>query len=447
MNFTRTTNGHLNYSLCQSCGIVNGRITICWRFAIPLIVLFVSVSCGVRLFAREDLSQVASSESPQLVTFAASPGITEVTGLNRHGALMGRREVAVPGGWRMDYFVRTEGQIHPVPVPESYTNIELSVLSDSGWIAGYATRPLGDPVSGLRALLLHVESREIVLLPLPAGARDSCAHDLSADGQRVSGYVIGRDPPRLYPVVWTRSKDEWKCDRLPSPMDYNPLLVSARVVMSDDGRTAAASLATGLDEFRQPEYSLFLFKDGDGETFQESSVAPYAVHLADVNNRGQLAGRVLIRGKKRPFLYDPVKGAKELPIPNGASHVYVTDLNQAGDAVGVAEDPPGPEGSSQAVLWVDGELAELPFGVPLGASTAQVITNQRRVAGMLQRLPAKTRTPSPSAADSLVQQAGDQNKTGNEADNVGVQEVESPDELPTEGYLLQLAVPASRTDR
>ncbi len=358
-----------------------------------------------------------TEERPELLTFRSSPGITEVTSVNRHRQLIGRREVVAPGGMLMNGFVRVGENVHDAPIPDTFTHIELSVLSDSGWIAGYATRPIGHPVSSMQALLLHVESREVVILPLPEGMRDACALDVSADGRRVSGYAIGRDPPRLLPVIWTLTDDGWKSQKLPCPIEYNPLIVSARVVLSDDGRKAAASVVTRVDELERRDYALFRWTIAEDGTSQAVTIVPYAVHLADLNDRGQLAGRVLLRGKKRPFFYDPITGAKELPIPETAEHVYVTDLNQAGDAVGIAEDPRGPDGSSHAVFWIDGQLKAMTFGFEVGGSTALTITDERLVGGSLQRV------QPPDAADAK----------GN-----APEEATGPDLFPTEAYLLQL---------
>jgi len=132
----------------------------------------------------------SAASAPRLLTFRASAGITEVTSVNRHGAVVGRREREDVGGFSTVSFVRpSAGPVDDAEVPESFTHIELGRISDAGWIAGYATRPLGDPVRSQHALVLHAQTGQRELLPVPDGYRGSCAFDLSADGRRVSGFV------------------------------------------------------------------------------------------------------------------------------------------------------------------------------------------------------------------------------------------------------------------
>jgi hypothetical protein len=334
-----------------------------------------------------------SQEAARLQAFRESPGITEVTSVNRHGAVVGRREREDVGGFSIVYFTRPPaGPAVDAAVPDSFTHIELGRLSDSGWIAGYATRPLGDHVRSQQALVLNAVSGQHELLPVPDGYRGSCAFDLSADGRRVSGFVNGREPPRLEPAVWSREGNDWRCDVLPCPVPMNPLLTTAQVVISDDGQVVAASVVQRVDAQGLRDYRLTLWRQDAAGRWQAKPTVAGGVHLADVNDRGQVAGRVLVGGRRRPFFYDPERGERKLPVPAGSYHVSVTGLNAEGDLVGTAEDPPGPEGGSHAVLWVGEELREIPFGVPVYFSTANTLTDDGRIGGLLQRVQAEPET-------------------------------------------------------
>jgi hypothetical protein len=55
--------------------------------------------------------------------------------------------------------------------------------------------------------------------------------------------------------------------------------------------------------------------------------------------------------------------------------------------VGVMDDPPGPEGTSTAFLWNGSELRPLPLPPEVVMSTANSITDQLQVGGMLVRVP------------------------------------------------------------
>ena len=102
------------------------------------------------------------------------------------------------------------------------------------------------------------------------------------------------------------------------------------------------------------------------------------------------------QGKPRAFLFDPAEGAQILPLPPGRDSGYATDVNSHGQVVGVTEDAPGPEGTMSAFLWQRGKLTELPLGSDVAASTANTITDQGRVGGLLAR-------PGPTPEEAVVE--------------------------------------------
>ena len=136
----------------------------------------------------------------------------------------------------MESYVRVDGTDRSVPIPEEFTHVEPQVITNSGHVIGFATRPAGHPQGNQRAWVWAIDQPVAELLPLPDGFRGSCAFDSSQDAHRVCGYVLGRDPPRMIPCVWDKGSDGWTCQLLPVWDEYNPLLASARVAISDDGQ-------------------------------------------------------------------------------------------------------------------------------------------------------------------------------------------------------------------
>jgi probable HAF family extracellular repeat protein len=223
------------------------------------------------------------------------------------------------------------------------------------------------------------------LLDLPDGFRGSCAFDIDAHGTTACGYLVGRDPPRLLPCIWQRSAQSWQCSQLAALQAYNPLLTSAHVVISDDGRRVAASLAVESIDAPLPRYMSHLFaweRAADG-VWKRRRLAEQAVHLANINNHGLAVGRVTDQGRRRAFVYEPTRGPLVLaPLPGDVS-CQATDVNNQGIVVGWSDDPAGPEGGRQAFLWQNGEQSLLPLPPEVLYSSADTITDDGRVGGWL----------------------------------------------------------------
>jgi hypothetical protein len=340
---------------------------------------------GVFLVGAFSLPSLTATE---LMTFRNSPAISEVISLNDRGMILGRRELMLEAGLlSMESYLRVDGRDGPVPVPDEFTHVEPRVITPSGHVVGFATRPADDPRGNQRAWVWAVTEAVPELLPLPRGFRGSCGLGATRDARRVIGYVLGSDPPRLQPCVWQREESGWSCELLPVIEAYNPLLASAHVKISDQGEVVAASLVTGRSPDGILEYDLFRWQRQPSGEWRRQIVYDQAVHLGDVNDRGMIVGRVLYEGRKRPFVYDPVMGPQLLDLPPGRASGEATDVNRHGQVVGVCEDPPGPEGTTSAFLWYQGQWADLPFGVEVAASTANVITDEGRVGGLLVRVP------------------------------------------------------------
>ena len=166
---------------------------------------------------------------------------------------------------------------------------------------------------------------------------------------------------------------------------YNPFLTSGHVVISDDGRRVAASLVVASIEAPLPQYRNYLFvweRSQDG-SWPRRQLAEQAVHLANINNQGLVAGRVTVRGARRAFLYDPDRGPLVLPPLPGDVSCEATDVNNRGTVVGWSDDPAGPVGGTQAFFWQDGQQSMLPLPPEAVYSSANAITDDGRVGGWL----------------------------------------------------------------
>jgi uncharacterized membrane protein len=275
-----------------------------------------------------------------------------------------------------------------VPIPETFTHVEVQALDGRDQVVGFATRPAGHPQGNQRAFVHDLSRGSTVLLPLPNEFRGSCAFDISRDGTCVSGYVVGRAPPRMSPCVWTRRHEEWLLTLLPIVNAFNPLLTTAQVHVSDNGLLVAASAVDRITPEGVRHYGLYVWRKRDLDSWDSQRLTDHAVHLGDVNDAGMIAGRVLQGNRHHAFVFDPARGPLVLPLPDGRGSAYATDINAQGQVVGVLEDPPGPAGTVTAFLWERGQLQPLPFDIRTAASTANCITDDGRIGGLVVRTEA-----------------------------------------------------------
>ncbi len=328
----------------------------------------------------------APEENLPLVRFVEPPGISRVLDLSQQGLMLMEREIVEPTSALSPVpMLRKDDLQQSLSIPKSFTHREVYRLSENGWAVGFATRPMGHPQGNQQACIWEFSSGRVVLLELPDGFRGSCAFDIDASASTVSGYLTGRDPPRLLPCLWQRDEEQWKCVLLSAPEPFNPLLTSAHTVISDDGNYAAASLAVEIVEAPIPQYlnHLFTWKRSDDGSWERRKLAERAVHLANINDQGMAVGRITVRGKRQAYLFIPDEGEQILtPLP-GDSSCQATDVNNHGTVVGWSDDPPGPEGGTQAFLWRDGQQVPLPLPREAIFSSALTITDDEQVGGWL----------------------------------------------------------------
>ena len=278
-----------------------------------------------------------------------------------------------------------EGEELPVPIPEMFTNIDVFRLSNAGQVVGTATRPVGDPRGNQSGIVHDRRKKTTELLPHPESYRGSSAFDISADGNRVSGFVVGRDPPRVQPCVWQRGQDGWECMILETDLQHNPFLVGGRVAISDDGQRVVASIAVQVAETSRRSF-LTQWQEGEDGQWSRRMLSKHAVHVADVNNQGMVAGRITRRGRRMGYVFHPDSGPHEFgPLP-GDHNAEATAVNNRGVVVGISDDPPGPDGGTEAIVWDKDQIQRLAFPFEVVFSSAKTIQDDGTIGGWLIRI-------------------------------------------------------------
>ena len=310
-------------------------------------------------------------------TFQNADGLVEVLYLNDRQSLILRREVARTNVREMRTFVRLGDDEFPLNVPDGFTNVEALGINQRDQIVGYATRPIGNRNGNQRAVVWS--PHEASVLPVPEGYRGGVGHDISGDGLRVTGIVLGRDPPRIIPCIWEWMDQNWTWRQLPSDFEFNRLLTTAHVVISDNGEIIAASVETGPSR-----YGLYYWREDKQGNWQPKLMLERAVHLANISDSGLAVGRVLMGRHRRAFVFSPEDGARIIPLPIGHVSSRATGVNAKGQVVGYSEERPGPQGTMTAFLWHNGRLRPLSFPQETAMSTANWVTNDGRIGGLVQ---------------------------------------------------------------
>jgi len=335
-------------------------------------------------------SLVGAEEQP-LTVIDNSIGISQVVDINRHGQVVGKKEIPVPalGLGQIPYFYDGDGEA-PIEALDGYTNIEPEALSDRGQVVGFVSRALGHPEGSLRAFVWNSATRRIAGLEMLEGHRGSHALDISADGSRIVGYSTGAGPPQMVPCLWEHSEDgSWRCRQLSTIHAYNPVLLASRVVVSDNGELIAACITAKVVEGEIPIYqnALFRWQRQEGE-WERQHLRDGSFCLYGINNHGMLAGSVVVDGKRRAFVFDPEDGFQIIELLEGDESGQALALNNEGTVVGYSDDPYGPIGGPRAFIWSHGKMSPLQFPVATLYSSAQAINDQGQIGGYYETEPA-----------------------------------------------------------
>ncbi|MFN7873809.1 MAG: hypothetical protein ACK5PB_00730 [Pirellula sp.] len=371
----------------------------------PLFLCFASivslVFCETRLFADNSpssdgnaLNSARAKDFPtktikvgdlELEIVVNSDTFSQASAINSQGSIVGTREVIGQNAGiisQRSFYFGAHGH-KDMPIPETYTNVEVTGISDTDLVIGYAARPIGHPKGNLDGVVWEPETDEITVLPRAEGDSACHAQSVSSDGTIITGYSTG--PARLRPVVWMKSKETglWVVTVLPTVHENNPYLMSSSVRITPDGTCIAGCCTEAFMPNNVIDSSLYLWtKNDQGEWFQRS-ISEKQMQIKGINNERQIVGVIReLTGKTYPCLFNEKGEETRLSLLEGDETGEARGINQKSVIVGFSDDPPGPEGGPEPCRWgVDGNVVSVPLGAsPYGAIHG--INDSGQMAGM-----------------------------------------------------------------
>ena len=308
---------------------------------------------------------------------------SQAVAINAVGAIIGQREVANADNtiFRTEYFFFDGEQYKTMPLLEGYTNVESIALSDNNLVVGYASRVVGHPDGSLIAVAWEPLTDRIVALPRPEGDIGTHAQGISADGRRISGYASG--PERMRPVVWSLGDDgQWSVAVLPTVMDQNPYIMSARTLVSPNGKLVASCCTIDISNGVY-DSDLFVWREQEGE-WEREHITDTQFYLRGINDSGAVVGSLSTqRGKRLPCVLDTSdKQVKPIALLAGDVAGEALAINSEGVVVGFSDDPSGPDGGPKPFIWRDGKTTAIDFGDTVYGA-AHSITDAGQIAGYL----------------------------------------------------------------
>ena len=328
-----------------------------------------------------------------------SESISQATCLNQQGHLLGTKEVDLGDqtlGTRAFFW---DGEERVMPTLVAFTNMHLEALADNDLAVGYASRASAPGEPNLVAAVWQPRTQSLRGLPPAEGLATCHAMDVNSDGTRIVGYSVGNQ--KMVPCLWTLDgtaafDEQWKCQILESPFDFNPFLMSGRIVISKDGTKIAASLTEALigegetRRVRSATYAWEQEEPNEESRWALKKICNEQLRLADINDAGVVVGSCIVNRARRAYHLQP-DGALTIIEPlAGDIASYATGINNGGMVVGYSDDPPGPDGGPTAFSWsADGDAEPLGLDDRWRYSAALAINERGWVAGYLEPRPAK----------------------------------------------------------
>ncbi len=348
-------------------------------------------------------------EEYSLVILDNSPTFSQASAINASGQLIGVREVVDKSGniFSQESFFFDGQKIAKLPLLDGFTNIEASALSDTGLVVGYASRPMGHANGSLTGFVWDSKTEKLTRLMPFANDTASQAHDISADGRRITGYTNGSEPTRLRPCLWTwnPATEKWDIEVLSVLQDYNPYTVASRVVISPDGARIAACITVKEYSNNQFDSSLFMW-EWSGAKWQRRLVSDEQMVLRDMNNEGEIAAIYTGKTRRDPCFIDAAGKLTLIGTFAGDVSGEAHGINAEGTVVGFSDDPTGPEGGPQAFMWKAGKSRALKLPEGTVYSSAFGINDLGQIAGLLDVvLGAEAGKETPVDASDDVEQA------------------------------------------
>jgi uncharacterized membrane protein len=316
-----------------------------------------------------------------------SISLSQAIGLTSQGSIIGVREIesATPGVLRQVSFYKGAHGDLDLAIPDTFTNAEVTAISENDLVVGYATRPVGNRNGSLRALVWETKNNRTTLLPLPEDDIACQAQDISGDGKRITGYSTGFE--KLRPVLWTQGESavQWTVTVLPTIHELNPYLMSSRLLISPDGQTIVGCCTEQFLPGGLVDSSLYAWREESPGEWTQSMVHREQMHLKGLNNRGDVVGAWTSEGGPQlPRLITAQGDLVVLELLPGDDSGEALDINQESLIVGSSSDPHGPEGGPEPCLWDRSGQVQKYIKDRVVFGSLNCITDRGEVAGMIE---------------------------------------------------------------
>ncbi len=335
---------------------------------------------------------IPSGQGTKLQVIDNSPTFSRILDINNQGHVLGTREIERGengGSFVLESFF-DDGEItRYVPVLEGFTSTEVVALSDNDLAVGHAGRPIGHPQGGLAAVLWDPANERLTNLGACEGDKTSQAQGINADGTTVVGYSTG--PDRMRPCVWIRGDNGvYACSPLPTPNQFNPFIMSGRVVVSPDGQTVAACISEKFGAPGVVDSSLYAWKR-DGEQWKPRKMHDEQPYLYGINNEGLIVGATTKGSSKVPVMIGEDNELQNLPLLPSTQAGRALGVNEQGFVVGYCEDPYSADGGPRPFLYSQGKMQRLALPQTSVFGEAAAINDRGQVVGFSDfELPGRT---------------------------------------------------------
>ncbi len=354
---------------------------------LSFLTMWAPLTCVCPVVAGDELRVLKTSgDEFTLEVFDNSRTLSQALAINATGQLIGLREVSDEAGTQLSqqpFFIDGQ-QASAIPLLEGYSNLEISALSDTGLVVGYASRPIGHPQGSLTGFVWDSKTGKMTRL-MPADRDVGChAQSISADGTRITGYTAGSEPSRMLPCLWTWNASEgaWAVETLDTIQDVNPYIMSSSVLISPDGQRIVACITVAKLSDHVYDSSLHQWTHVDGQ-WQRELLSDEQMYLSDINNAGQIAGITTTQRGRRPCMVDAAGQITLIDLLPGDESGEAHGIDAAGTIVGFSDDPPGPLGGPQAFVWRRGATAPVTLPPGTTASMAFDINDAGQIAGLV----------------------------------------------------------------
>ncbi len=320
---------------------------------------------------------LAAQQSPVFIT---PPQLAEsqLWHVNSEGHAVGRCELYDAKGTSIADFscICARGGCLPVPKLDGYSRMECVAISDTGVVAGHAYSPSSNSSASLQAIVYDHISNTTLALPGMDNNAPAIATSIAAAGDGIAGVSQGKA------CVWLHRNNEWKAQSLPLP---HADMIARQVVLSDDGKTAAAAVRhnriTQLIMWHRSESDAWI-----AQVRLSGEISPL-----DVNNSGAIVGTKTISvggtPETRGFILLPDQSIQLITPIASDNFTTARSINNLNIVVGwsdaAGESDKGPRG----FLWQDGKLAVLQLNeLEVTAHQAFAINDNGVIVGLAERV-------------------------------------------------------------